>query len=765
MMSTDFKSDESVIDAIARQLIETERLTLKDRINGNIIDLFNYNKHDGQKGRKTGEALLINQVPNLTVIDIDINKSLNDSEKEKVRNNLLKMLDINDVIVKTASGGLHIYCNTELFSGTCNRMIKCYTSSDFDIDIMTTIDENKRSLIVLPESKVRKDHKSPISTYKFIKGSYESTITRDVNSVLNDLNVKIMVQQEQEINEITNAYQECNLSDDVIELIIDGLSDLEIHNDGGNRRLNEEITLFTLFQAINSLPANWASYAYDYVYENCNLTDNARSNYESQRSRYSIMKTSPYVLIKILKIYKNDYYNEFIKPMLNMHVSLCDIDLNEDFDMNTMIVKAEKHEYKNMNDVLVDLSKVIRRIDSDSIMYVKKIYDIHSKRYTISFVNQTTMKDMLKSIRLWKDEKKYVTAWNVVEQNAGKLSVKGVKFNTDDKQTFYCHFHGYKYNILDSVNVELIQPFLNFINEVICDNNEDVYKYVLGWIATMLQNPGKKNETALILKGLQGIGKNRFTDVLCELTSGYSERNITDIQELTGSFNSVVENKMLLILNELRNFGEDRMVNFNSLKSIITDDTIRINEKNQPRRTAENVANFIFVSNNSYPVKIELGDRRYVVLQCNGKYKGQFEFFKQLVNSFTNEFYDNLLTFFVKYDISTFNVRELPMTEAKEDLIEASRNPLDIWICEHYNQLCTGMLCTDALTCKPSEMKERTFQLQIKDKCDRKQKQIDCVRKWCYVLKDECKTIYKQTNSLCMEDEYVEDDEIPTRGN
>ena len=542
-------------------------------------------------------------------------------------------------------------------------------------------------------------------------------------------------------------------------------NNLKIHNDGGNRRLNEEITLFTLFQAINSLPLNWINYAYDFVYENCDLTDNARKNFENARSRYSIMKTSPYVLIKIIKIYKIDYYNDAVKPLISVNVTLCDIDLNEEFDMNTMINKAERHEYKNINDVLVDLSKVIRRIDSDTIMYIKKIYDIYSKRYTITFVNQTLMKDMLKSIRLWKVDNKMLTAWNVLEQNAGKLSVKGVKFFTDDKKTFYCHFHGYKYNVLENVNVKLIQPFLNFINEVICDNHEESYKYVLGWIATMLQNPGVKNETALILKGLQGIGKNRFTDVLCELTAGYSEKNITDIQELTGNFNSVVENKMLLILNELRNFGEDRMVNFNSLKSIITDNTIRINEKNQPRRTAENVGNFIFVSNNSYPVKIELGDRRYVVLQCTGKYKGQFEFFKQLVNSFTKEFYDNLLTYFMKYDLSTFNVREIPMTEAKEDLIEASRNPLDVWICEHYDDLCAGMLCSDALNCKPVEMKERAFQLQIKDKCDRKQKQVECVRKWFYILKEECKSIYKQAKVTCMEDEYIGDDEIPTREN
>ena len=82
-----------------------------------------------------------------------------------------------------------------------------------------------------------------------------------------------------------------------------------------------------------------------------------------------------------------------------------------------------------------------------------------------------------------------------------------------------------------------------------------------------------------------------------------------------------------------KNVGDDRLANFNTLKSILTDNSIRINEKNQPRRDAENVGNFVFVTNNAFPVKLEVGDRRYVVLRCNGKYKGKTEFFKQLCDS------------------------------------------------------------------------------------------------------------------------------------
>ena len=109
-------------------------------------------------------------------------------------------------------------------------------------------------------------------------------------------------------------------------------------------------------------------------------------------------------------------------------------------------------------------------------------------------------------------------------------------------------------------------------------------------------------------------------------------------------------------------------------------------------------------------------------------------------------FYNNLLTFYCKFDLSKYNVRKIPMTDAKQHLIEASRQPIDIWICKHYNELCEGMLKQDARMCKPTELKERTFNVQLNDRCETKRISVDGRRSWIYVLKDDMKLIYKQEN-------------------
>ncbi|KAA6394770.1 MAG: hypothetical protein EZS28_009699, partial [Streblomastix strix] len=127
----------------------------------------------------------------------------------------------------------------------------------------------------------------------------------------------------------------------------------------------------------------------------------------------------------------------------------------------------------------------------------------------------------------------------------------------------------------------------------------------------MIQNPGKKFKAAIILQGRQGKGNNRFTDMIAELTNRYSCPNITNIDKFTGNFNSVVENKMLSVLNEMRNYDIKKNV-VTVKKSIISDQIIIINKKNQPRGKTESIMNIIYVSNADSLVQLDTDDRRHL---------------------------------------------------------------------------------------------------------------------------------------------------------
>ncbi|KAH7819315.1 putative Poxvirus D5 protein [Monocercomonoides exilis] len=293
------------------------------------------------------------------------------------------------------------------------------------------------------------------------------------------------------------------------------------------------------------------------------------------------------------------------------------------------------------------------------------------------------MNELLKTIKLLHDDKKTLSVETAFEQYSHVLSIDGVKLHSNNPRIFSL-FHGFKYEIANEQNDETIKPFLDFTRDVIANNNDELYQYILCWILSIVQNPGKKAETSLVLKGLQGIGKNVWTNVLAELLAGYSCANVTEITELTGQFNSIVEGKMLIVLDELKNVGDDRTANFDALKSVITDSSIRVNEKNQPRRTAENVANFIFVTDHTYTAKIEIGNRICVVCDCYSKYKNNLTFFKDFTSSFDYEFYEQLLCYFLSKYLTNFNTRVIPTTEAKEDIIAASLSVIDVFCQEHF---------------------------------------------------------------------------------
>jgi putative DNA primase/helicase len=415
------------------------------------------------------------------------------------------------------------------------------------------------------------------------------------------------------------------------------------------------------------------------------------------------------------------------------------IDLSTDFSIETI----RRQTYGNYNAVVNDLLKLIRFIDNGDMVFICKIYNERSKKFIIKLLNETNARKMLSSKLLWREDKKQLNAYNVFQKFIKYFAVADIAFNSKNPKVFSL-FQGFKYSEANKIDYLIIGRWLNLVKEVVANNNKDVYEYILNWIAFIIQNVGVKTGIALVLKGRQGIGKGRFSDVVAELISGYSQQNITDIAELTGTFNSVVEGNMLIVLNEIRNVGEERMANFDSLKSIITEDKIRINEKNMPRREAENVANFIFITNNSYPVKVEEGDRRYLVCDCSSIRKDDFDYFQELSKGLTPLFYQMLFTYFIQRDLKDFNVRKIPMTEAKNDLIMASRCPIDDWISENLEKLKEGMLCTDALENKPREMRDKNFQLAVKQKCDRIQIQKNRIQKHYYKLKEEYKEYFEK---------------------
>ena len=186
-------------------------------------------------------------------------------------------------------------------------------------------------------------------------------------------------------------------------------------------------------------------------------------------------------------------------------------------------------------------------------------------------------------------------------------------------------FTGYKAKLLDAVDIQYIEPILNHIKVVLANNDENVYEYILDWLAAFLQmRNGRKLGTVLVLYSEeQGAGKNTITSFLRDKVIGISYvAETNDISSIVTKFNFRFANKILTIVNEANNCDNTSEYHktFDKIKDIIDNKMITIEPKGVNSFSVEDYNHLIINTNNNWPVKIEKSDRRYTILKCDDRY-------------------------------------------------------------------------------------------------------------------------------------------------
>ncbi|KAA6381615.1 MAG: hypothetical protein EZS28_022858 [Streblomastix strix] len=437
------------------------------------------------------------------------------------------------------------------------------------------------------------------------------------------------------------------MNDELAQACVDWLKNLEMHN--YPQPINMDGSLLSIFCGLNGI--NNETIRADglgNIRKFNKLSANADKNY-GQASSNGERKPNPWILTKILRYHNQDYYEQIIKPLLKKNY------------------EAKKMEKQ----ILINQTLIQNKIDlTDDFT----LLDMQENAANGEYENEEQIvMDLTRLLVYYEGETEDIYA--IKGYDAICDIQKGCKFISEDPKILTV-FQGY--NMADT-------------------------------------NPEKKFRAAIVLQSRQRIGKNRFTDVIAELTSRYSCSNITNIDEFTGRFNSVVENKMFAVLNEMMNYNYSKKGVATVMKSIISDLTIRINEKNQPKRIAEKVMNIIYVTNADMPVQLDTDDRRHLVRACKTVHqvseerKEDIEYFNELSQSHTQEFYENLMTFLLERDISQFNPTLIPMTEAKKYLINVSRSLIDDVIMEHYEQFNQGIPIALVNQCKPQNWQLKTY--------------------------------------------------------
>lgn len=214
-----------------------------------------------------------------------------------------------------------------------------------------------------------------------------------------------------------------------------------------------------------------------------------------------------------------------------------------------------------------------------------------------------------------------------------------------------------------------LQMILDHIRVVLANDREDIYEFIVNWLASIVQFPNKKTKTALTFTSKPGAGKSMFWDFIRDMFGKSLTAVASDIKHITGDFNSMIQGKILTIMDETRPNSDDYNSSFDKLKSFITQDTIGIVKKGVDAKEVRCFNNYVFLSNHSNCIKIEKGDRRYLVVACSDKYVGNHEYFSKLNDALNDDTTAELFHYLLNYSIKQL---PLPITEEKEQQITSS---------------------------------------------------------------------------------------------
>jgi len=236
---------------------------------------------------------------------------------------------------------------------------------------------------------------------------------------------------------------------------------------------------------------------------------------------------------------------------------------------------------------------------------------------------------------------------------------------------------------------ELIAPIVEHIRNLTDGEPE----YFLKWLANLVQTPGHKSQTALVLRDENqflnyggGTGKNFWFEwfgntILGEEYMGVVQENT----ELFNPFNEHLEHKLLIYVAEA--YAKANGSVFNRLKEMVTGNSVIINRKGVPKYEQKDFIRYVFASNNANPISSEgagPSDRRFAYYDVARKMRNNGDYFAKLSESMkdprvSRAFYQHLMAYKTYSSPIEFQTNR-PVTTALVDIRKMNADPILRWV-------------------------------------------------------------------------------------
>jgi hypothetical protein len=393
-------------------------------------------------------------------------------------------------------------------------------------------------------------------------------------------------------------------------------------------------------------------------------------------SENGYLKKGKELIHDVSKKAPEQYDEEKVEKFIDTQCKHCD----KGYHMGTLKrmindVKTKNGENKkSYENVKKEFDKICFKIN-DPVCYCETVNLEDSNGNLIE--NKIVMKSKEKFVERWRN-KKYIDAKGKEKQFINRwLEDENIKEYKEMNfyppparvpQDIYNTFGGL---LADKITDKAEDPkiILDHV-KLLCNDDDDIYNYVLNWLAQIIQYSGELSRVALVLHSDQeGTGKNLFFEWFGDAILGKSY--LTSTNEVNNTLldkhaNGLI-NKLLIVLSD--NKSKDNWASSERIKSIITDQYIREEKKGiDAQNKINNFGRWVFLTNQSNVVKISHNDRRFMAWKMTTKKESSY--FSNLAREMKKlgiqkGFYD----FLKNRDISKVNFEtDRPKTEFYQEL-------------------------------------------------------------------------------------------------
>jgi hypothetical protein len=213
--------------------------------------------------------------------------------------------------------------------------------------------------------------------------------------------------------------------------------------------------------------------------------------------------------------------------------------------------------------------------------------------------------------------------------------------------------------------------YLDHLHNNICGGNREHFEYLFNWMAYAVQYPERPGGVAVVMRGREGTGKGVAAKEFGKLFGSHF-RHVCHAKHLTGHFNAHLQQCSVLFADEAF-FAGDRS-HESPLKALITEETMLIEPKGVDSYAVQNC---VHLSNADWVIPTGADARRYFVLNVGDARMQDGRYFHTLNSQMNNGGREALLYRLQNTDLTSFDVRKVPQTEALAQQKAHSRRGID----------------------------------------------------------------------------------------